>query len=76
MLARCEGGDAGSDFADDAREFMAERYWYRVVGYWMGLCGREGRAAEVFVEICSADSDVGRGDLSVFLSVGAIPSHE
>lgn len=63
MLAGLEGGYAAADFAYNAGELVAEGYGDGIVGYGVWFLGGEGWAAEVFVEVCAADSDVGGGDL-------------
>jgi len=65
VLARLEGGYTETDFTYDTGKLVAESYGDGVVCYGVGFRGCEGWATEVFVQVCTTDSDVSRGDLVV-----------
>lgn len=74
MVAWAEGergGDAWTEFANGAGEFVAEGGGDHGVGYALGSCGCESRAVEVIRQGGAADGYVGRGDSD--LSRAAFP---
>lgn len=63
MLANREAFDIRSEFGDDAAELVAERDGDGIVGARVRFHGREGRTAEILVQIGAADAYVRGRDL-------------
>lgn len=63
LLADGEALHIRTEFRDDAAELVAERDGDRVVRARVRFHGREGRAAEILVQISAADTYVRGRDL-------------
>lgn len=63
MLTWSELGHAGSNFTDNAGEFVAQCNRNTLATQGMRCQGSEGGSTEEFVKIRAADSDVARRDL-------------